>query len=126
MSEIKLIYSKTDGCCHLCGKKHRLSDYAITWQREHHIPRANGGSDNIRNLFVACIKCNLIKGTLPSKVVRRWMGLNQVPLSRKAKLRIRQEQESNNTGIFLSILFLLMLFGMYQQKLQEQQQDKLT
>ncbi|MBL7847295.1 MAG: HNH endonuclease [Cyclobacteriaceae bacterium] len=126
MSEIKLIYSKTDGCCHLCGKKHRLSDYAITWQREHHIPRANGGGDHVRNLFVACIKCNLIKGTLPSKVVRKWMGLNQVPLSRKAKLRIRQEQESNNTGIFLLILFLLMLFGMYQQKLQEQQQNKLT
>lgn len=126
MSEIKLIYSKTDGCCHLCGKKHRLSDYAITWQREHHIPKANGGSDNVRNLFVACIKCNLIKGVLPSKVVRKWMGLNQVPLSRKAKLRIRQEQESNNTGIFLLILFLLMLFGMYQQNLQEQQQNKLT
>lgn len=125
-SEIRLIYSKTDGCCHLCGKKHRLSDYAITWQREHHIPRANGGSDQVRNLYVACVKCNQIKGTLPSKVVRKWMGLNRIPLSRQTKLRIKEEQESNNTIVFFLILFFLMLLGMSQQKTQEQEVKKLT
>lgn len=125
-SEIRLIYSKTDGCCHLCGKKHRLSDYAATWQREHHVPRANGGSDHVRNLYVACVKCNQIKGTLPSKVVRRWMGLNRIPLSRQTKLRIKEEQESNNTLIFLLLLFFVMLLGMFQQNAQEQELKKLT
>jgi 5-methylcytosine-specific restriction endonuclease McrA len=125
-SDLKTIYSKTDGCCHLCGKRHRLSDYALTWHREHHVPRAYGGSDHVKNLYVACIKCNLIKGTLPSKVVRRWMGLNRIPLSRQTKLRIREEQESNNTLIFLLILFFLILFGMSQQNIQEQELKKLT
>jgi 5-methylcytosine-specific restriction endonuclease McrA len=125
-SEIRHIYSKTDGCCHLCGKKHRLSDYAITWHREHHVPRAHGGSDHVKNLYVACVKCNLIKGILPSKVVRKWMGLNQVPLSRKTKIRIKEEQESNNTLILLLFLFFIMLLGMYQQNAQEQELKKLT
>ncbi len=125
-SEIKIIYSKTDGCCHLCGKKHRLNGYAVTWQREHHIPRARGGSDQVRNLYVACVKCNQIKGTAPSKVVRGWMGLDRIPLSRQAKIRIKEKQELNNSLIFIIIFFFLMLLGMNQQNTEGQNVQKPT
>ena len=92
--ELKRIYAKTDGCCHLCGKKHRLMDYALTWQREHHLPRAKGGSDHVSNLFVACVECNLLKGTMSSTKMRRRLGLNRVPLSREAKLKVKEEEKT--------------------------------
>lgn len=120
--EIKSIYSKTDGCCHLCGKKHRLSDYAITWQREHHIPKAKGGSDNLGNLFVACVGCNQLKGTLSSKTVRRWMGLSRIPLSRSAKIKIREEESTNSWLLFFALIaFFLVLIGISQQNVEQQQ-----
>jgi 5-methylcytosine-specific restriction endonuclease McrA len=120
--EIRLIYSKTDGCCHLCGKKHKLSDYATTWQREHHIPKALGGSDEISNLYVACVECNQLKGTRTSKTVRKWMGLDRIPLSRNAKKKIKEEREQTNLLLLLLgiLFFAVALMEMYNHNLKAQ------
>ena len=61
------IYSKTQGHCYICGKKLSYVNYGTLyakapWVVEHKKPKAKGGSDNIRNLWPACINCNLEKG----------------------------------------------------------------
>jgi 5-methylcytosine-specific restriction endonuclease McrA len=43
--------------CAYCGKEN------VPLQIEHIVPRAKGGSDRIRNLTLACEKCNTAKGT---------------------------------------------------------------
>jgi len=51
------LLEKWDRTCSYCGKK----DGPL--QVEHIHPRANGGTNRISNLTLACEKCNLVKGT---------------------------------------------------------------
>ena len=44
------IFGKTDGDCHICGKKLAWSNYGIVgaraaWEVEHSVPRSAGGTD---------------------------------------------------------------------------------
>ena len=38
---------------------------------EHSVPKAKGGTDYLRNLFPACISCNLDKGTVRGSSYKR-------------------------------------------------------
>ncbi len=109
---LQKIYRKTDGNCHICHKKLSFSNYGVhgakgSWQIEHSVARANGGSDHFNNLFPACISCNLEKGTKHSKTARSQYGKSRAPYSKNKKQKIK----SNNTtggaliggGIGLSI-----------------------
>lgn len=93
---LKLIYSRTDGYCHICGKKLSLKNYAVMggkgcWEVEHSHAKANGGSDHLNNLYAACIACNREKGTVTAKTARSWNGLKRAPLSRNKKTQVRSE-----------------------------------
>jgi len=52
------VYTKTQGHCAYCGLH---IDFDESWHIEHVVPKAQGGSDHIYNLFMACRKCNLKK-----------------------------------------------------------------
>ena len=61
------IYDRTTGYCHICHKKLAFKNYSSVgsrgaWEVEHSKPRAKGGSDNLKNLYPACIFCNRSKG----------------------------------------------------------------
>lgn len=68
---LHIIFEKTGGRCYHCAKKLSFSNYGTidghgSWEIDHSTPRAEGGTDYLRNLFPSCIKCNRSKGALNS------------------------------------------------------------
>lgn len=95
---LRRIFDRTDGHCHICGKKLSFVNYAISggrgaWEVEHSVAKAVGGTNHLNNLFPACIVCNRNKGTGTSRSARIQHGRKKVPLSRDRKESIRD----NNT-----------------------------
>jgi 5-methylcytosine-specific restriction endonuclease McrA len=63
---LRRIYDRTEGHCHICGKKLSFANYAISsgrgaWEVEHSVAKATGGTNHLNNLFPACITCNRSK-----------------------------------------------------------------
>ena len=101
---LRRIYERTDGHCHICGKKISFVNYAIpggrgAWEVEHSIARAVGGTDHLNNLFPACIRCNRTKGTRASKAARIQHGRKRAPLSRDRKENIRGSNALAGIGL---------------------------
>ena len=51
------VYRKTEGHCYLCGK---FVDFD-SFEMEHRLPLAKGGTNDLDNIFCACHICNTIK-----------------------------------------------------------------
>jgi 5-methylcytosine-specific restriction endonuclease McrA len=90
------IYDKTDGRCHLCGKKLAFKNYGVfrargSWEVEHSVAKAIGGTDRLNNLYPAHISCNRSKGRRSSRSVRTLYGRTRAPLSRQKKDEVRNE-----------------------------------
>ncbi len=89
------IYDRTDGCCHICKKSLAFKNYGNlegargAWEVEHSVPRANGGTDRLSNLYAACIKCNREKGKRSTKSARAKHGHTAAPLSAAKKSKAR-------------------------------------
>jgi 5-methylcytosine-specific restriction endonuclease McrA len=93
-AELRRIYDRTSGYCHLCRKKLSFANYGRVdgrgaWHVEHSVPRAKGGTDHANNLYAACITCNLDKSTVTTKTVRGWNGRTRAPLSRRERRKAR-------------------------------------
>jgi len=61
--ELRSIYNRTCGNCHLCHRKMYLTNYGKfgergAWEVEHSVARARGGTDHGNNLYGAHISCN--------------------------------------------------------------------
>jgi len=98
------IYDKTDGYCHICHKKLSFSNYGIfgakcNWEIEHSVAKANAGSNNLNNLFPACISCNRIKREQQTKIARSYFGNSRAPYSRKKKQSIKNQNTVAGTVI---------------------------
>jgi hypothetical protein len=98
--QIERAWRRTDGRCHLTGRAIRLSDYGVTWEMEHSIPRANGGTDHGNNLFPALISPNRSKQGCSTRSVRAAYGLPRAPLSRREKDQIRNSNALKGAGVF--------------------------
>jgi hypothetical protein len=90
------IYDRTDGACHICGKKLSFKNYGVSgtrgaWEIEHSVPRAVGGTNHRNNLFAACIRCNRSKGAKSTREARSQHGRSAAPLSKAKKAKLRQE-----------------------------------
>jgi CRISPR/Cas system Type II protein with McrA/HNH and RuvC-like nuclease domain len=64
-----MVYDKTEGYCRYCGKRVCWKNYGRqgergAWEIDHSVPIALGGTDNLRNLWPACIECNRDKSTM--------------------------------------------------------------
>ncbi len=84
--QLRVIYRRTSGFCHICHEKLALSNYGKrgergAWHVDHSIPRAKGGTDRLNNLYPACIDCNTDKGTRTTRTARSWHGTKRAPLS---------------------------------------------
>lgn len=93
-TELRCIYDRTGGYCHICAKKLSFTNYGCTgekgaWHVEHSVPRAKGGTNHGNNLYAACIDCNLEKDTFTTKTARAWNGRSRAPLSREARKKAR-------------------------------------
>lgn len=76
---IHRIYNKTNGYCHLCNKKLSRNNYGVhgakgSWHVDHSKAKANGGTHHMNNLYPACISCNIEKGTLHKRTIRKRKG----------------------------------------------------
>jgi hypothetical protein len=94
--DLSRIFDRTDGCCHICGKKLCFGNYAAfgtkgCWEVEHHRARANGGTNGLRNLYAACISCNRRKRDGSTRNARGFHGRNAAPLSAKRKAAVRED-----------------------------------
>jgi 5-methylcytosine-specific restriction endonuclease McrA len=90
------IFDRTDGRCHLCGKRLAFCNFAKfglrgAWEVEHSVPRARGGTNRLNNLYAACITCNRSKGTRRTRSVRAEWGYTRAPLSVRKKEELLQE-----------------------------------
>ena len=99
-AELKNIYDRTSGYCHICHRKMSFTNYARpgqkgAWEIEHSVPRSRGGTDHGNNLFGAHITCNREKSDYTTQTARRWHGITRAPLSRDQK---KKAQASNTAG----------------------------
>jgi len=63
---LEAVFAKTTGSCRYCGKQLSFSNYGAqgrrgAWVVDHANPVSRGGTDYLRNLWPACITCNLEK-----------------------------------------------------------------
>ena len=92
---LRRIYDRTDGNCHICCGKLCFSNYANhgsrgAWEVEHSVPRSQGGTDRLNNLYAAHISCNRSKATQCTKKVRSQHGRKRAPYCREKKAKIRR------------------------------------
>ena len=97
MRDRRLIYERTDGCCHICRKGLVFSNYAQfghrgAWEIDHSKAIANGGSNHGNNLYPACISCNRSKGKHSSRSARKIHGHTRAPSSKQANNRAKQQR----------------------------------
>src|SRR6266704_6497870 len=95
-ADLRTIYNRTSGKCHLCGKQLALTNYGQfgergAWEVEHSNARARGGTDRLNNLYAACISCNRSKGTVTTRAARAREGRRRAPLSREKRAEARSE-----------------------------------
>jgi 5-methylcytosine-specific restriction endonuclease McrA len=98
--EVRAIYDRTSGHCHLCHKKLARTNYGKVnarggWEVDHSVARAAGGTDHGNNLRAACTPCNRSKQDGSTRTARARHGQTRAPNSR-AK---RAEKKVANTWI---------------------------
>lgn len=91
-AELRAIYDRTEGQCHICRKRLSFCNYGLygkrgAWEIEHSVAQARGGTHHGNNLFAACISCNRGKGDCSSRTARRQHGFQCAPYSARKKKR---------------------------------------
>jgi hypothetical protein len=107
-AQLRAIYDRTEGRCHICRKRLSFSNYGLfgergAWEIEHSVAQARGGSDHGNNLFAAHIPCNRSKGNGSSRSARRQHGYVCAPYS----ARKRKRNAAIGAGIGSLALFLV-------------------
>ena len=80
------VLARTGGECHICHDAVVPRSYGRLyspggWEIDHSVPRSNGGTDRLNNLYAAHIDCNRSKGAKSTRVARRQFGYTAAPLS---------------------------------------------
>lgn len=102
-TELRKIYDRTTGYCHICWKKLAFSNYGQmyskgAWEVEHSNPKSKGGTNRLNNLYASCIKCNRSKNNRSTRSARAKYGRNRAPLS-KDKRKVAKKSNATNYGI---------------------------
>ena len=105
---LRKIYDRTDGRCHICGKKLSFINYGKkdergAWEVDHSHPRSKGGGDHLNNLRACCVPCNRTKGTCTSQTARSWFDRKKAPLS-----KIKRKEVKYTNAIFGGIAGLII------------------
>ncbi len=91
--QLRQIYYRTDGVCHLCREDIALDRYGVDsplgWEVDHSNPKAHGGTDRLSNLLPAHPHCNRAKGAGSNREIRARHGFTRAPMSREAKMEHR-------------------------------------
>jgi hypothetical protein len=92
--QLKNIYDRTSGYCHICRKKLAFKNYGCigargAWEVEHSRPKSRGGTNRLNNLYAACISCNRSKNNSSTRAARAANGNRKAPLSVSARKRAK-------------------------------------
>lgn len=100
------IWRRTQGRCHICGKKLYRKYYGEEWHVDHSKPRAKGGTNHFNNYFPACSRCNSLKGKKSSRTARSWFGRKRAPYSKQKEKEIRHSNGTSGAiiGVFIGHL----------------------
>ncbi|MGE3703081.1 MAG: HNH endonuclease [Hyphomicrobiaceae bacterium] len=109
----RTVFEKSNRLCHLCWQPIAYSNYGNhgargAWEIDHSIPRAQGGTDHLNNLYAAHTRCNRSKQTRSSASVRRENGHTRPPMSAAALKELKAGDAW--TGAF-SVGLLGLRFG---------------
>jgi 5-methylcytosine-specific restriction endonuclease McrA len=96
LKERRRIYDRTYGKCHICGKKLSFTNYSYlglkgAWEVEHSNPKSMGGTNNLNNLYAACILCNRKKNNKSTRSIRAKNGRSRAPLSKEQRKKVRRD-----------------------------------
>jgi hypothetical protein len=91
----RTVYNRTSGCCHLCHGPLSYCNYGNhgacgAWEIDHSVPRAQGGTDHLNNLYAAHTSCNRAKQARSSASVRRENGHARPPMSDAAMRKLKE------------------------------------
>jgi hypothetical protein len=94
--KLRWIFTRTDGCCHLCHRKLSYCNYGKfgtkgSWEVDHSKARARNGSDSLQNCYPAHISCNRSKQAGSSKTARAKAGYPRTPYTPSEKAGKRSE-----------------------------------
>jgi 5-methylcytosine-specific restriction endonuclease McrA len=95
---LEQIFDRTSGYCHICGGRLSFCNYGIfgtrgAWEVEHSVPKCEGGTEHLKNLYAAHISCNRAKRATCTRKARAQYGRKKAPLS----VRKRREAKVRNT-----------------------------
>lgn len=102
--QLSAIYDRTSGYCHLCNRKLAWTNYAAhgckgSWEVEHSVPRASGGTNRMNNLYAACIECNRRKQHHSTRSCRAENGRTKAPLGRSARRAAKRDNALAGAGL---------------------------
>lgn len=94
IDQLRFIYDRSSGRCHVCRKQLAFVNYGAfgrraAWEVDHSRARCNGGTNRLSNLLPACISCNRGKGKRSARAARGLNGFKRAPLSRTARAKAR-------------------------------------
>lgn len=95
-AKVRKAFDRTRGRCHICAgdlvwANRGANGARGAWHLEHSVPLALGGTNHGNNLYVACIDCNIAKGTRSTAAARRGNGRTRAPASAATIERRRSE-----------------------------------
>lgn len=90
----RAVFAKTSGRCHLCGEPMAYTNYGNhgargAWEIDHSVPRSQGGTDHLNNLYAAHTVCNRAKQARSNAGVRREYGRTRAPMSAAAMKELK-------------------------------------
>ena len=110
--QLRAIFQRTSGYCHICHKKVAFKNYGKfkargAWEVEHSNPRAKSGTNQLNNLLPACISCNRSEGTSSTRSIRAEKGKTRAPLSleRRKIARLLNAFLGGVAGVVVGSLF---------------------
>jgi 5-methylcytosine-specific restriction endonuclease McrA len=113
---LEQIFDRTSGYCHICGGKLSFCNYGVfgtrgNWEVEHSIPKCEGGTDHLNNLYAAHISCNRGKRATCTRKAHAQYGRKKAPLN----VRKRREAKVRNAtaGAFLGSIVGNIIAGPY-------------
>ncbi|HEY3357168.1 MAG TPA: HNH endonuclease signature motif containing protein [Polyangia bacterium] len=93
------IHASTNGRCHICHEAVALDRYGDTWEVDHSVARACGGTERLNNLRPAHIPCNRSKRDGSTRAARARHGYSRAPMSSEQQERKRASNTAKGAGI---------------------------
>lgn len=105
--DINAVYDRTNGCCHLCGRKLAFRNYGKlntrgSWEVDHSVARARGGTNRANNQYAACTHCNRSKRHGTTRSARAKNGRTAAPLSRQRR-EAKQKENAFKLGALAAV-----------------------